>query len=170
MRPRASKTARVAEGHIGHRLTQSRCLFKVSRPRSVATRYCLSTYFCRKNAFGGLARPPSRILHLRGGWHVHPVPGGHANCPHAWPRRTAWPCHPAMPCLLKRVQEKAESELIIAQGLIAMAQNPVLRPGSPWPLHPAPRHSVRAPSNTSPAPGSGSGPPSRSRTWSPGAP
>ena len=30
-----------------------------------------------------------------GGWHAHPVPGGHANRHHAWPRGTAWPCHPA---------------------------------------------------------------------------
>jgi len=67
----------------------------------------------------------TRILHLRGGWHVHPVLGGHANCHHAWPRKTAWPCHPTMLCLLKRVQEKPESELIIAQELIEMAQNPV---------------------------------------------
>ena len=46
----------------------------------------------------------------------------------ACPRRTAWPCHPPMLFLPKRIQDNHEGQLFIGQVLIAMAQNP----GSGW--------------------------------------
>jgi hypothetical protein len=45
---------------------------------------------------------------------------------HAESRRAGMAMPPPMLCLLKRIQDNHESELLVAQELIAMAQNPVL--------------------------------------------